>query len=78
MSFNSVEHFMAQVAARDPGEPERIVIFRVPWVDDRGQVQVNRGCVEHGQDGDYVNYVRGADGAGFTRVSEAMLDQGVV
>jgi glutamate dehydrogenase (NADP+) len=24
-------------------EPERIVIFRVPWVDDRGDVQVNRG-----------------------------------
>lgn len=24
-------------------EPERIVIFRVPWVDDRGEVQVNRG-----------------------------------
>jgi glutamate dehydrogenase (NADP+) len=24
-------------------EPERIVMFRVPWIDDRGQVQVNRG-----------------------------------
>lgn len=24
-------------------EPERIVMFRVPWVDDKGQVQVNRG-----------------------------------
>ena len=24
-------------------EPERIVSFRVPWVDDKGQVQVNRG-----------------------------------
>ncbi len=24
-------------------EPERIVKFRVPWVDDKGQVQVNRG-----------------------------------
>jgi glutamate dehydrogenase (NADP+) len=24
-------------------EPERQVIFRVPWVDDNGQVQVNRG-----------------------------------
>jgi glutamate dehydrogenase (NADP+) len=24
-------------------EPERIIIFRVPWLDDRGQVQVNRG-----------------------------------
>ena len=24
-------------------EPERIVMFRVPWVDDSGKVQVNRG-----------------------------------
>src|SRR5699024_1243160 len=24
-------------------EPERVVSFRVPWVDDNGQVQVNRG-----------------------------------
>lgn len=24
-------------------EPERIIQFRVPWVDDRGKVQVNRG-----------------------------------
>ena len=24
-------------------EPERIIMFRVPWVDDQGKVQVNRG-----------------------------------
>lgn len=24
-------------------EPERQIIFRVPWVDDAGRVQVNRG-----------------------------------
>ncbi|MGC4114233.1 MAG: NADP-specific glutamate dehydrogenase [Myxococcales bacterium] len=24
-------------------EPERVLMFRVPWVDDKGQVQVNRG-----------------------------------
>ena len=24
-------------------EPERQIIFRVPWVDDAGQVQINRG-----------------------------------
>ncbi|MEE4313599.1 MAG: NADP-specific glutamate dehydrogenase [Desulfofustis sp.] len=24
-------------------EPERIIMFRVPWVDDQGQVRVNRG-----------------------------------
>lgn len=24
-------------------EPERVVMFRVPWVDDKGKVQVNKG-----------------------------------
>jgi len=24
-------------------EPERVIIFRVPWLDDKGEVQVNRG-----------------------------------
>ena len=73
-----VDRFMADVIARNPGEPEfhqavrevvesvapyitacphlmdkkimerivepeRIVIFRVPWMDDRGEVQINRG-----------------------------------
>lgn len=24
-------------------EPERVIIFRVPWIDDRGDIQINRG-----------------------------------
>ena len=24
-------------------EPERVIHFRVPWIDDKGQIQVNRG-----------------------------------
>ncbi|PIQ67371.1 NADP-specific glutamate dehydrogenase [Candidatus Uhrbacteria bacterium CG11_big_fil_rev_8_21_14_0_20_41_9] len=24
-------------------EPERVIIFRVPWVDDKGETQINRG-----------------------------------
>ncbi|MGD2110745.1 MAG: NADP-specific glutamate dehydrogenase, partial [Phycisphaerae bacterium] len=24
-------------------EPERVIMFRVPWIDDQGEVQVNRG-----------------------------------
>ena len=24
-------------------EPERVIIFRVPWIDDRGNIQINRG-----------------------------------
>ena len=25
-------------------EPERVIQFRVPWTDDAGEIQVNRGC----------------------------------
>jgi len=24
-------------------EPERVIMFRVPWTDDKGEIQVNRG-----------------------------------
>ena len=24
-------------------EPERVIIFRVPWIDDKGEYQINRG-----------------------------------
>lgn len=24
-------------------EPERVLMFRVPWIDDKGEIQVNRG-----------------------------------
>ncbi|HDG68139.1 MAG TPA: glutamate dehydrogenase, partial [candidate division Zixibacteria bacterium] len=24
-------------------EPERVIMFRVPWVDDEGEIHVNRG-----------------------------------
>ena len=78
MRYKTFEEFTAQVAARNPGqpeflqavtevieslwpfisqhpkyaehglldrlvEPERILMFRVSWVDDHGEVQVNRG-----------------------------------
>ncbi len=35
-------------------------------------------CVEHGRNGDTVDYVRGANVAGFIKVADAMLDQGIV
>ncbi|MEZ4224766.1 MAG: NADP-specific glutamate dehydrogenase [Polyangiaceae bacterium] len=76
--MTTVDEFMQQVEAKNPGEteflqavrevtesvmpvvernpayrnarildrmtePERVIMFRVPWVDDRGQVQINRG-----------------------------------
>src|SRR4030043_105283 len=74
----SVETFMEQVKAKNPGEkefhqavqevveslmpyiqknpkykkakilermvePERVILFRVPWLDDKGEIQINRG-----------------------------------
>lgn len=74
----SIQDFLQQVAAKNPGEkeflqavhevcesvwevvernpryqsakilervtePERVIMFRVPWMDDQGEVQVNRG-----------------------------------
>ena len=39
---------------------------------------IHSACVNHGQDGDYIDYVRGANIAGFLKVADAMIDQGVV
>jgi len=39
---------------------------------------IHSACVEHGKTGDYVDYVKGANIAGFIKVADAMLDQGVV
>ncbi len=39
---------------------------------------IHATCVEHGSEGERVNYVRGANVAGFIKVADAMLDQGVV
>lgn len=35
--------FKTQALLERITEPERLITFRVPWVDDKGQVQVNRG-----------------------------------
>ena len=39
---------------------------------------IHTACTKHGSDGDYVNYVKGANIAGFIKVADAMIDQGVV
>jgi glutamate dehydrogenase (NADP+) len=39
---------------------------------------IHSQCVEHGKEGNYINYVKGANIAGFLKVADAMLDQGVV
>ena len=37
------EKFRKEALLERITEPERIIMFRVPWVDDKGQVQVNKG-----------------------------------
>jgi glutamate dehydrogenase/leucine dehydrogenase len=34
--------------------------------------------VEYGAEGDFTNYVKGANIGGFVKVADAMIDQGVV
>ena len=59
--------------------------MRLNW--DRNEVDqklnqimknIHSQCIEHGTDGDFVNYVKGANIAGFIKVADAMIDQGVV
>ncbi len=59
--------------------------LRLSWsreeVDQRLQgimKAIHQQCVLYGKEGNYVNYVRGANIAGFIKVADAMIDQGVV
>ena len=59
--------------------------MRITWtreeVDERLRnimISIHKSCVKYGKEGDYVNYVNGANIAGFIKVADAMLDQGLV
>ena len=39
---------------------------------------IHEACVKAGDEGDYTNYVKGANIAGFLKVAQAMLEQGVI
>ena len=39
---------------------------------------IHQQCVTYGKENDYINYIRGANVAGFIKVADSMLDQGVV
>ena len=59
--------------------------IRMNWsreeVDEKLQTimkDIHSACVSYGTDGDYIDYVKGANIAGFVKVADAMLDQGVV
>ena len=59
--------------------------MRISWtkeeVDNRlNQIMkdIHSQCTEHGKEGDFINYVKGANIAGFIKVADSMIDQGVV
>ena len=59
--------------------------MRINWSREEvdGKLQsimndIHEACVTHGEDNGSVNYVKGANIAGFIKVADAMLDQGVV
>ena len=39
---------------------------------------IHEACVKAGTEGEYINYVKGANIAGFLKVAQAMLEQGIV
>jgi glutamate dehydrogenase (NADP+) len=41
-------------------------------------IKIHESCVTYGRDGKHSNYVKGANIAGFVKVADAMLDQGLV
>ena len=59
--------------------------LRLSWTRDEVDHQLHKimkeihaACVKHGREGRKINYVKGANIAGFVKVADAMLDQGVV
>ncbi len=40
--------------------------------------KIHDQCLKHGQEKGYINYVKGANIGGFVKVSEAMLDYGLI
>ena len=60
-------------------------VIKISWsrkeVDGRLQKimkNIHTSCVQYGTVGNYVNYVKGANIAGFIKVADAMIDQGLV
>lgn len=58
---------------------------RISWTSEEVDAKlkqimssIHEACVKHGKDGKKINYIKGANVAGFMKVATAMLEQGVV
>jgi glutamate dehydrogenase (NADP+) len=59
--------------------------LRLSWTADEVDeklhgimVSIHEACEKYGREGDYVDYVKGANIAGFVKVADSMIDQGLV
>ena len=59
--------------------------LRINWsrkeVDERLKAimkEIHKSCLKYGSNKDYVDYVKGANIAGFIKIADSMLDQGLV
>lgn len=59
--------------------------MRLSWTRDEVDARlhtimksIHQTCVRYGKEGDYINYVKGANIGGFVKVADAMVDQGIV
>ncbi len=59
--------------------------LRLSWtreeVDERLHnimIAIHQQCEQYGKDGDYIDYVKGANIAGFIKVADSMIDMGIV
>jgi glutamate dehydrogenase (NADP+) len=64
---------MSQNSARISWSREE-VDKKLQWI----MAQIHNSCVKYGKEGDFVNYVKGANIAGFVKVADAMIDQGLI
>lgn len=58
---------------------------RLTWTEEEVDAKlkhimhsIHSACVKYGRNGDKINYIKGANVAGFMKVASSMLDQGVV
>ena len=42
-TLEAYPHFLDAKIMERMGEPERVIMFRVPWMDDEGEIRINRG-----------------------------------
>jgi glutamate dehydrogenase (NADP+) len=58
---------------------------KLSWTAEEVDAQLHRimesihtACLEYGSEGDYINYMKGANIAGFMKVAKSMVEQGVI